>query len=231
MLVRDIMTSDVVTVSPGTGVNEIARILLERRISAVPVLDPGGRIIGIVSEGDLLHRVEVGTEPHARWWDYLIGGADRLAGSYVKSHGRRAADVMTREVYTVADDAPLSDAATLLESRRIKRVPVVRGGRLVGMVSRSDLVRALIGAFETAKAEGPVDDATIHDRVIATLLHEPWANTERLNVVVSEGVVQLWGLVGSDDEREAYGIAAATVPGVRKVENQCSVTSALIASA
>jgi CBS domain-containing protein len=231
MLVRDIMTRDVATVSPSTSVATIAHILLERRISAVPVLDQTGRIVGIVSEGDLLRRVEVGTEPHPRWWEFLIGGSDRLAGDYIKSHGRRAADVMTRKVYTIAEDAPLAEIAELLETRRIKRVPVVQGGRLVGIVSRSDLVRALIGAVETARDEGPVDDAVIQERVIATLHREPWANPERLNVVVSDGVVQLWGLVGSDDERQAYGIAAASIAGVKKVENQCGVISPSIATA
>jgi len=231
MLVREIMTTDVVTVGPGTSVSEIAHMLLDHRISAVPVLDANGWIVGVVSEGDLLRRVEVGTEPHARWWEFLVGGADRLTGDYIKSHGRRAADVMTRDVFTIDDDAPLSAVAELLETRRIKRVPVVRRGRLVGVVSRSDLVRALIGAAESAEVAGPVDDATLRERVVTTLLREPWASPERLNIVVSDGVVQIWGLVGSEDEREAYGIAAASVGGVRKVENQCSVTSPLIATA
>lgn len=231
MLVRDIMTRDVVTVRSSTSISEIAHILLERKISAVPVVDVGGRIIGVVSEGDLLRRVEVGTEPHARWWDYLVGGADRLASDYIKSHGRRAADVMTREVYTIVEDAPLAAIVELLETRRIKRVPVARDGRLVGMVSRSDVVRALIGAVDAPSIAGPIDDATIRAGVIATLLREPWASPERLNVVVANGVVQLWGLVGSEDEREAYAIAAASVVGVKKVENQCSVTSPSIAAA
>lgn len=231
MLVRDVMTTNVATVGLDTSVSEIARTLLARKISAVPVLDGDGRIVGVVSEGDLLRRVEVGTETHPGWWQWTFGTTDRLASDYVKSHGRRASDVMTRKVFSVNDDAPLNVIVELLETKRIKRVPVVHDGRLVGIVSRSDLVRAFLGAASAAEAESPVDDNTIRARLVDTLTHEPWASPERLNIIVSDGVVQLWGLVSSQEERDAYGIAAASVRGVKKVENQCGVTSPLIASA
>ncbi len=154
MRAMDVMTTNVITVSPDTSVQEVATLLSERGISGVPVVDAENRLVGIVSEGDLLHRVETGTDrrPDRRsgrrrsWWLDTVGSDEELARDYVKSHGRTAKDVMTSEVISVSETTELADIANLLETKRIKRVPVVRDGRLVGIVSRANLVRALAAA-------------------------------------------------------------------------------------
>lgn len=230
MLVRDIMTTDVVTVGPETPVKEIAAKLLERRISAVPVLDHDGRIVGVVSEGDLLRRVEAGTERHVSSWMFMISGPDRLAGDYIKSHGRRAVDVMTRDVISVADDAPISRLAEIFETRRIKRVPVVRNGRLVGIASRSNLVQVLLGVADRAPPEPAPDDATLRLRLIDALKAEPWADVMRLHVEVENGIVHYAGVVGSPEERTALTIAAEGIAGVKGVRNGCGIIASIAAT-
>ena len=150
MRAMDVMTTNVITVGPDTSVQAVAALLAERGISGVPVVDSANRLVGILSEGDLLHRVETGTEspPDRRsgrrrsWWLDTIGSDEELARDYVKSHGRTAKDVMTRDVISVSDTTELADIATMLETKRIKRVPVLRDGKLVGIVSRANLVRA-----------------------------------------------------------------------------------------
>lgn len=218
MKARDIMTTNLVTVQPGTPVREVATQLFERRISAVPVVDEEGRVVGIVSEGDLMRRPETGTERHPSWWLRLFGYSDELAHEYVKSHGRTAADVMTRHVLSVTEDAEIAHIADLLESHHIKRVPVVRQDRLVGIVSRADLMRALIGAPQAA-APGQSDDRKIHDELTRRLRAEPWADLLHLNIVVQNGEVQLWGVVSSEDHREALRVLVEGVPGVRAVHD------------
>ena len=162
MNAKDIMTSKVITVTSGTLVSEVARLLFERRISALPVVD-GERLAGIVSEADLLHRYEIGTDCALGgdpWWMRLFS-ADRSPAEYVKSHARYARDIMTRDVATVAPDTPLAEIATLLEKRRIKRVPVLDEGHLVGIVSRSDLVHALVSAARAGAPADPITDDAI----------------------------------------------------------------------
>jgi CBS domain-containing protein len=219
MQATDLMTTAVVSVGPGTEVREVARLLLEHHISAVPVVNSDNRILGIVSEGDLMRRAEVGTERHRSWWLSLVAGADRLAREYVKSHGRRAADVMTRDVVTVAEDTPAREIAGILEKRRIKRVPVVRDGRLVGIVSRADLLRGLAVQPLSPEAPSMVDDRLIRERLLRELRGTAWASPVSNNVVVKDVVVHLWGLVSTEDERRALRVAASNVPGVRAVED------------
>ena len=144
MNAADVMVSNVITVRSDAAVEQIAEILLTNRISAVPVVDESGRLVGIVSEGDLIHRVEAGTERHRAWWLELLSARDILEHEFIKSHARKAADLMTRPVITVQPDTPLSDLAALLEKHRIKRVPVVQDGKLVGIVSRANLIQALV---------------------------------------------------------------------------------------
>ena len=162
MQARDIMTERVITVGPETTVREIATLLLERRISAVPVVEESGEIVGIVSEGDLIHRNEIGTELRGRsWWLRLFDDSAALAERYSKSHGAKARDVMTRDVVSVDETVSLADIAELLETKHIKRVPVIRDGRLAGIVSRADLVRAL-AAIPRAPIE-PASACRLHD--------------------------------------------------------------------
>lgn len=219
MKAEDIMTSPVITIGPETPVREIAALLFERRISAVPVVDKG-RLVGLVSEADLLHRHEIGTECVARagsWWLRLFS-ADRSMEDYVKSHARQARDVMTREVVSVAADTPVAEIADLLESSGFKRVPVVRGESLIGIVSRANLIQAL--AFEKRAQETAYrsDDNTIRARLLAELERQPWWRNSA-NIIVTDGTVHYWGSIDSEDERQAARVAAENVPGVRQVED------------
>ncbi|MDX1487400.1 MAG: CBS domain-containing protein [Acidiferrobacterales bacterium] len=213
------MTHTVVTVGPGAPVAEIAKLLLERHISAVPVVDATNRILGIVSEGDLMRRPETGTERRLSWWLRMIADRDTLAREYTKSHGSEAQSIMTRDVVTVSEDTELADIAHILEKKRIKRVPVVRDGRLVGIVSRANLLQGLAVRKGAIGAAMKVDDDRIRRELLGTLQKEPWTSRGTLNAVVDNGVVHLYGLVASDAEREALVVAAKGTTGVRGVED------------
>ena len=226
MRAADVMTPTVITVDPDASVQQLAVLLSERGISGAPVVDAGGNMVGIVSEGDLLHRAELGTEKRdARrrsWW--LEHYASGLAHDYVKAHGRTVKDIMTRDVFTVAEDTDLADIAMLLETRRIKRVPVMRDGKIVGIVSRANLVRAL-SATLTAPASGATssdDDRAIRARLFSELGHQPWASKMwAQDIIVSGGIVHLW--FGSDEpeeRRQAIRVAAENTPGVRGIEER-----------
>jgi CBS domain-containing protein len=217
MKARDVMVSPVVTVKPSCTVKELAKILLERGISGVPVVDDAGKLVGIVSEGDLLHRAEAGTERQHSWWLRVVAGDGTLAADYAKAHARKIADVMTREVVTAAPDTPLNEVAMLLERHAIKRMPIVEHGRLVGIITRANLVQAVASAG--TRLETPMSDAKIRDELLAQLRAQPWAHTGLLNVTVSDGVVDVWGMTYSDAERTAIRIAAETTPGVRAVND------------
>jgi CBS domain-containing protein len=224
MRAMDVMTTNVITVGPDTTVQEIAQLLSERGISGVPVVDADNRLVGIVSEGDLLHRVETGTERRTQrrrrsWWLDTIGSDEELARDYIKSHGRTAKDVMTREVVTADETTDLADIATLLETKRIKRVPIVGDGKLVGIVSRANLVRALAAAGSRLSADTATDDRTIREKLLRELQGQPWVHTWAADIIVRDGVVHIW--VSDDrppEEREALRIAAENIPGVRGVE-------------
>jgi CBS domain-containing protein len=217
---KDIMTKPVITIEPDTTVPEIATLLFERRISGVPVVE-AGRLVGLVSEADLLHRHELGTDhgrPARSWWARLIGRESGPA-EYVKSHARRARDVMTRNVISVAEDTPIAKIATVLERHRIKRVPVLRSERLVGIVSRANLVEALAARPRAGKAPRAKGDDSIRRQLLAELERQPWWRSSASTVIVTEGIVHYWGLVDSEDQKEASRIAAENVPGVRRVED------------
>jgi CBS domain-containing protein len=224
MRAMDVMTTNVITVGPDTTVQEVAKILSEKSISGVPVVDRENRLVGIVSEGDLLHRVETGTERRVQrrrrsWWLDTIGSDEELARDYVKSHGRSARDVMTGDVITVSETTELGEIANLLEAKSIKRVPVVRDGKLVGIVSRANLVRALAAARGQLEGDVAADDRVIRERLLAELREQPWVHTWSADIIVRGGVVHIW--VGDDRpqaEQEALRIAAENIPGVRGVE-------------
>jgi CBS domain-containing protein len=216
MKAQDVMTSPPITVRPDTPVAEIAALLIERRISGVPVVDASGRMVGIVSEGDLLRRCELGSDRQRSQWLELFVDRGAQAAEFVKAHGMCARDVMTAEVISVAPDADLVDIAALLERRRIKRVPVVRDGVPVGIVSRANVLRGLV-ASRRPEGAGPADDVELRQRVEERLAGETWIDLSRLNIVVSEGVAHLWGLIGSEEQRRALKIAVQNVPGVRDV--------------
>ena len=216
----DIMTRDVVTVTPDTSVRAIAQLLCTRHISGVPVIDREKRVIGIVGEGDLLGHAEVAGERRRSWWLNAFVNSNALARDYIKTHGRVAADVMTPTVITVASAASIAEIARILERHRIKRVPVVDGGKLVGIVARGDLLQALAMAGIATKPTS-VDDRAIRERLFAELESQRWAHLLTKNIVVRNGVVHLWGVVETPEERHALQIAAENVPGVERVEDHC----------
>lgn len=211
----DVMTTDVVTVGPDAPIREIAQLLSARRISGVPVVDASGILVGIVSEGDLIgHKAIIG-ERHRSWWLGLFSTDDMTARDYVKSHGRTARDVMTSDVVVVEEAAKLAEIVEAMNEHRIKRIPVVRNGKLVGIVTRSDLLHRL--AAEPVEAPASVDDQTIREQVLNEIKDQPWAHV--LDVHVENGVVHLHGTYQSEDERRALQIAAENVPGVKRVED------------
>lgn len=220
MHARDIMTTRVITVGEDTEIAEIAKRLLENRISALPVIDPDGRIVGMVSEGDLMRRPESETERHPSWWLSLLLLPEQKAMSYVKSHGHHAADVMTRPVVTVADNASLEEIAETLERHRIKRVPVVRDGKLVGIVSRANLLHGLVA--RQSGASPSIDDRKIKAAVEKNL-SEAGVRNQLLNVVVSGGVVHVWGVVVTANEQAAVKVAAENAPDVKEVRANVEV--------
>jgi CBS domain-containing protein len=222
MRARDVMTAPVITVQPSTPVAEIATLLLERRISAVPVVDGEGRVVGIVSEGDLLRRGETRTDRQRPRWLEMMVNRDLQAAEFVKEHGACARDVMTADVVSVDPDTDLASIARLLEQRRIKRVPVIENGRPIGIVSRANLLRALVAYRQAPSGFDAKSDPEILRQVEERLRAEPWVDLNRLNVVVSDGVVHLWGSVESEDRRRALKVAAESVPGVRQVESHLS---------
>ena len=223
MNAKDVMTTEVVTVSPETTVQDLAKILSEKGISGAPVVDANQRLVGIVSEGDLLHRAETGTERRVQrrrsWWLESVAAEEELARDYVKAHGRSVADIMTREVIAAEETTDLADLAMLLETKRIKRVPVVSGGKLVGIVSRANLVRALATTSSAPKIVADTDDRTIREQLLAELRRQQWANIWAADIMVRDKVVHLWFSADeSDAERQAVRVAAENVAGVRKVE-------------
>lgn len=217
MKARDVMTSPVITAKVTDLVVQIAKTLLERRISGLPIVDEKGKMVGIISEGDLIRRAEAGTERRRSWWLQAFVDDGMLAAEYVKAHGRTAADVMHRDPVTAGPDTPLHEIAALMESRGVKRIPIVEKGHLVGIVSRSNLIQAVAGT--KMGLEIPLSDSAIREKVMERLSQQPWANTWRLNVTVDDGVVNLWGIANADTERRALRVVAETTPGVRAVND------------
>ncbi len=216
MRAMDVMVHDVVTVRPETDFAEAVKLLSERDVSALPVVDAENRVVGILSEADLIHRFEIGTARKRPWWMEAVTGAGVLAEEFAKSHGKKVGEIMTPEVVSVTEETPLAEVAALLERKRIKRVPVTRDGKLVGIVSRANLVQAL------ASVVGRMDhhDDTDHQirlELLSRLKQQSWTDFGSRNVTVSDRVVHMWGLVGSPAEHKALMALAEGVPGVERV--------------
>jgi CBS domain-containing protein len=213
---KDVMTPNVVTVDESTSVREVAQILLKWRISAVPVTDTKGRLVGIVSEGDLMRRMESGTERPA-----LVNLADSSASVvYTKAHGQLASDVMTREVTTIDEDASLADIAQLLEGRHIKRVPVLRQNKIVGIVSRANLLHGL-ATIEPVPATA--NDEQLRASIFNRLHNQSGIQLDSVNVTVVDHTAHLWGTARSQEQKDAIRVAVAETTGVTKVEDHLFV--------
>ena len=214
----DVMSREIISVAPDASVLEAVRLMLQHKVSGLPVIDGSGRLQGVVTEGDFLRRVETGTErKRSRFVEFLLGPG-RLAEDYVHASGRKVDEVMTPEPRTVGEDEPLEKVVHLMERYRVKRLPVVRGGKVVGIVTRQNLMRALASL---ALAAQPVaaDDATIRERLLAELKRQSWAPVGLIDVVVKDGVVKLSGALTDERERQAIRVAAENIPGVKKVED------------
>jgi len=218
MKARDIMVSPVLTVRENETVRDLAKLLVSHRISAAPVVDSSGKLVGIVTEGDLLRRAELGTERPYSWWMSFFLGEHAIAADYVKSHATKIKDIMSRELQTASPDTPLIEIADIFEEKHIKRVPIVsKGGDLVGIVSRANIIQAIASA--RPKLEVSLPDTQIRARLLDELKNQRWTHVHRLNVTVANGIVDLWGLVESDKERQGVRIAAEAIPGVTAVND------------
>jgi len=216
MNAADIMTPGVITVQPNTPLDQVVALMLENRISGVPVMDHD-RLVGIISEGDLLRRVELGTQPRRRHLLEALSATAPLATEYAKAHGRKASDVMTTDIITVTDTTPVAAIAELMETHQIKRVPVLHEGRMVGIVSRANLLRTLAILLQSVPEPLP-DDRRIRTAVFDELHGHKWGGrVSQLDVTVQDGVVTLWGIVNSEEQRMAVRVAAENVPGVTQV--------------
>jgi CBS domain-containing protein len=218
VFVADVMTRNIISVAPDATVEEAARIMLERRVSGLFVVNTTGDMVGIITEGDLLHRDELGTERHHPWWLRLFVSPAQQASEFTHAHGRHVRDVMTSEVVSVGHDEELEAVVSLMEAHHIKRVPVTENSRVVGVVSRSDLLRALLGRSRSA-APVLATDSELRTAILAALEQQSWAPTTTLNVAVNGGVADLWGTITSESERDAIRIVAENTPGVTKVHD------------
>jgi len=223
MNAADVMVSNVITVGPDAPIQEVANILLTNRISGVPVLGKKGELLGIISEGDLIRRAETGTERRHSWWLAMLTGTTALAADYVRTHAHKASDIMTRNVITASLDTPLHDIAALLERNSIKRVPIVKNGKVIGIVSRANLVQALASRAAGGEAQRAVDDLTIREELVARLDAESWTRFSPLNVIVHDATVELWGVVDSETIKQAVRVVAEVTPGVRAVNDHLVV--------
>ena len=221
MKAEDVMTRHVITVDPDATVLQAARLMLQHRISGLPVVDKDGKLVGVLSEGDFLRRRETKTEKRrSRWLEFLMGPG-KMAAEYSHSHGSKVSEVMSTDVQSVTELTSLEDIVELMERKRIKRVPVVSRGHLVGIITRSNLMRAMISLARTAPPVNK-DDAAIRDRMLTEMQKQTWAPVAMVDVQVKDGVVELWGSIMDERQREALKVAAENIPGVKGVKDYLS---------
>lgn len=213
----DVMTRDLVTATPGMTLENALKLMVEHRLSGLPVVDSDGALVGIFTEGDLLRRAEIGTEGKSSWFAsvFLPG---RAAWDYVQAHGRIIGDLMTWPIISVGPDAPLSEIVALMQAHGVKRVPVVERGRLVGIVSRTDLFKALLRTLSQSSGT-TLPDAEVRRRICSEIAKLDWAPRFDLEVTVKNGVVELLGVVSDERERAALRILAANAVGAKSVRD------------
>jgi CBS domain-containing protein len=217
MNATDIMTPDVIYAAPDTPLRDLVRLMLDNHVSALPIVEHG-RIVGIVSEGDLFRRVEIGTDPRPSSWQALVRSTDRLAADYTRTHGQKASELMTRNVVTVSDTTLLEEVALLLDTKHVKRVPVTHDGKLVGIVSRRNLLQALASRLSAPSVTA--EDRSIREAFYQALREQPWAvGVRAINAMVADGVVHLWGTPPDDALRQAIIVVAENLAGVQSVED------------
>lgn len=218
MRAKNVMTGGVMCLNVKESVFDAAELLLGAGVSAAPVVDDKGAIVGIVSEADLIRRAEIGTAPRKSWLSRLLNSDANAARDFVATHGRKVSDVMTREVVTADEEATLRDLVELIEKHGVKRIPIVRAGKLVGVVSRANLLEALLSREPEGSVVQPTDKE-LRQAVLDALESRAWTSKWPTNVFANEGVVHLWGFVESDEVRKAYRVVAENVPGVKRVKS------------
>ena len=218
MQARDIMTTSVISVPQDGTVEDAVRLMLDHHISALPVLDDQGRLKGLLSEGDLMRRVRDTESPRRSWWLEIFGGTSNTARDFVKLKSNRVEDVMTRDVVSVEEDTTVARIARLLEKHRIKRVPVLRSGQVVGIVSRANLLHALSALRDRVLPEPSEDDRLLRVKVEKALKDVPGATVNLINYTVEDGTVTVWGVADSDFQENAIRVAVENLSGVRKVD-------------
>jgi CBS domain-containing protein len=219
MIVADVMTRNCVTIAPEATVEEAVNLMLTRNISGLFVVDESGDLKGVITEGDLLRRDEIGTERHHRpWWLRLLASPARQAADFTRANGRHVRDVMTEDVLSIARDARLEDVVATMEKHRIKRLPVTADGQIVGVVSRADLLRALVGRIRHVEPLN-TDDRSVRTAILNALEAQPWAPTTTLNVTVADGIVDLWGTITTEEERHGIRVIAENTAGVEAVND------------
>jgi CBS domain-containing protein len=218
MKASDVMTPDVISADPDATVLQAARYMLQHHISGLPVIDKTGALVGILSEGDFLRRRETHTDRRpSRWLEFLMGPG-KLAAQYTHTHGSKVSEVMTTNLHTVSEDTPLEKIVEMMERYRIKRVPVLRGKKVVGIVTRANLMHAMV-SLTRGEPKAATGDAAIRQELLKELKTEKWALASVINVVVRKGVVELWGMIVDDRQREALVVAAENIPGVKQVKD------------
>ena len=218
MRAKDVMTQRVISIESSATILQAARLMLQNRISGLPVVDAGGNLVGIVTEADFLRRSEIATErQRPRWLQFLLGSG-HLAEEFVHSHGRKIDEVMTRDPHSITEETPLEEIVQLMEKHRVKRLPVVRGRRLVGMVSRANLLHALVSFSRNLKPVSASDEQ-IRARLLKELDKEKWAPSALVNVVVRDGIVELCGSITDERQRAALKVMAENIPGVKSIRD------------
>ena len=219
MRAKDAMTQPVISISSQDSILQAVRLMLQHKISGLPAFDESGNLAGIVTEGDFLRRTETDTlRRRPRWIEFFVG-AGKLAEEYVHASAREVSEIMTTDVHTVSEDTPLDEVVTIMEQHRIRRVPVMRGKEVLGIVTRADLLRALINTAQQRRSIS-TDDATIRRQLLSHLAHQKWAPAEAIDVAVVNGTVTLSGFITDERQRRALCIAAENIPEVKKVEDQ-----------
>jgi CBS domain-containing protein len=216
MRVKDVMTPKVISVGADETVVNAARLMLQYQISGLPVVGKEGELVGVVTEGDFLRRGELGTQRRRPKWLEFVLGSGKLAQEYVRASSKKVEDVMTPDPWTIGEDESLETAVDMMERRRIKRIPVTRGGRVVGIISRANLMHALASLARDASPPAG-GDAAIRDSIMAAIASQDWA--PQVNVIVKDGIVELYGVVTDDRERQGLAVAAQNVSGVKRVVN------------
>ena len=219
MIARDLMTTDLVSISPDSSVLDAAETMLSHHISGLPVVDSAGALVGMITAGDLIRRAEIATELHRSGFAQFKAGTERLAADYARAHGKHVRQVMSTALSTVTETTPVQEIVDIMDRHDVKRVPVTDGQRLVGLVSRTDLLRALVSTAKK-RQDAICDDGEIKQRLLAIYTREPWAPLATIEVTVCGGIVDLVGTIHSEGQRTALIAAAESIPGVRSVSDR-----------